>query len=244
MSQKFCLKWNDFTSNVSQTFASSRKDEHLQDVTLVGNDNKTMKAHKLVLSASSNYFNEIFRAITSPNLVLCMEGIGSTEISHILDYIYHGEVALFQEELDRFLLTAKRLKIEGLLEETTFNYETEQKLAKKEEETAFPINQEVTTKFNDMIPEQYDVSNVEEAEEESLVSHNQREIDAKVNELINKLERGKYQCVKCGKITKRREHMVRHVETHIEGLSYSCRLCERVFSSRNSLQTHKYSSHH
>ena len=33
----------------------------------------------------------------------------------ILDYIYHGEVNLFQEQLDSFLESAQKLEVEGLL---------------------------------------------------------------------------------------------------------------------------------
>ena len=123
MAEKFCLKWNDFHSNLSQTFASSRNIEYLQDVTLVGDDNKQMKVHKLVLSASSQYFSEIFRNNATPNLVLCMEGIGSAQLTHILDYIYNGEVSITQEQMKVFIETGKELLVKGLENELTGNDE-------------------------------------------------------------------------------------------------------------------------
>ena len=54
MSEKFSLKWNDFHSNVSKSFEMLRNEEYLQDVTLVSDDDFQVKAHKLVLSASSS----------------------------------------------------------------------------------------------------------------------------------------------------------------------------------------------
>ena len=41
--------------------------------------------------------------------------ISSTELNDILDYVYHGEVNINQEDLDRFLKIADRLKLEGLM---------------------------------------------------------------------------------------------------------------------------------
>ena len=235
MSEKFCLKWNDFQSNVSQTFASSRNEEHLQDVTLVGDDNLQMKAHKLVLSASSHYFREIFRNNPSPNLVLCMEGIDSMELTQILDYIYNGELALFQEDLDKFLTTAKRFKLEGLLEtkDETSSFRDQQQKQEQKEFTTYE-HEETLNDYNE-ISEKFQLSNVEK---ETIFSNDN--IDAKVNELYIQLEKGKYQCLKCGKTAPRRDNMVYHVETHIEGLSYPCQICGKVYRSRHSMLNHKY----
>ena len=59
MSEKFCLKWNDFHSNVSKSFSLYRNEENLHDVTLVTDDHNKVSAHKLVLSACSGYFRDI-----------------------------------------------------------------------------------------------------------------------------------------------------------------------------------------
>ena len=242
MSEKFCLKWNDFLSNLSQTFVSSRNIEYLHDVTLIGNDNKQMKAHKLVLAASSKYFSEIFRNNSSPNLVLCMEGIGSTELTHILDYIYNGKVALLQGDLDKFLITAKRLKLKGLLEmgDERNSCFGDLKPDKENQEEKFTLNdREILVDEFSVVPDKFQVSNVEK---ETFVSNNQDDIDAKVNELFLQVEKGKYQCLKCGKTALRRNHMVYHVETHLEGLSYPCPICGKVFGTRNAVQRHKYTN--
>ena len=55
MPEKFDLKWNDFHSNVSKSFGLFRKEDYLHDVTLVSDDYKQVTAHKLVLSACSEY---------------------------------------------------------------------------------------------------------------------------------------------------------------------------------------------
>ena len=35
--------------------------------------------------------------------------------SWIMDYVYYGEVKIFQDDLDRFLVVAERFKLQGLL---------------------------------------------------------------------------------------------------------------------------------
>ena len=117
MSEKFCLKWNDFHSNVSKSFELFRNEDYLHDVTLVSDDHRQISAHKLVLSACSEYFKDIFKLNNKPNShpLVCLDGIKSDDLKNIMDYIYNGEVQIFQENLDRFLAVAQRLKLEGLM---------------------------------------------------------------------------------------------------------------------------------
>ena len=51
MNKKFCLKWNEFQSNVASAFSLLRNKTTFQDVTLVSDDHKLIQAHKVVLSA-------------------------------------------------------------------------------------------------------------------------------------------------------------------------------------------------
>ena len=114
MSEKFCLKWNDFQSNVSNSFSVLRNEDYLHDVTIVTDDSDQIAAHKLVLSASSEYFKNIFKKNKHPHPLLCLEGVTSTDVRNMMDYIYNGELKIFQKDVDRFLSFAHRLKIEGL----------------------------------------------------------------------------------------------------------------------------------
>ena len=115
MSEKFSLKWNDFQSNVSRTFSQLRSEEEFFDVSLVSDDQKMMSAHKLVLSASSPYFKHILTTNKHSHPLLCLDGVSSAELQCVLDYIYQGEVQIYQEQLDRFLVVAQRLQLEGLI---------------------------------------------------------------------------------------------------------------------------------
>lgn len=114
MSEKFSLKWNDFQSNVTRTFGLLRKEKEFFDVTLVSDDQHQVQAHKLVLSACSPYFKNILTQNQHSHPLLCLDGIQSEELQFVLDYIYQGEVQIFQELLDRFLHIAQKLSLEGL----------------------------------------------------------------------------------------------------------------------------------
>merc|ERR1712243_106746 len=85
MSDKFCLRWNDFHTNVSKTIGNLRYEDDFFDVTLVSDDQKQMFAHKVVLSASSEYFKNILKQNKHSNPILCLEGINSIEMNSILD---------------------------------------------------------------------------------------------------------------------------------------------------------------
>ena len=47
--------------------------------------------------------------------MICLIGITSTDLENVLDYIYHGEVQVFQKDIDNFLNIAQRLKLGALL---------------------------------------------------------------------------------------------------------------------------------
>ena len=115
MSEKFCLKWNDFQTNISNSFANLRSEEDFSDVTLVSDDQRIFKAHKIVLLSCSDYFKNILKTKKHFDPMLCLVGFNSLELSHILDYMYDGEVSIYQEELDMFIDKAQQLQLKGLL---------------------------------------------------------------------------------------------------------------------------------
>ena len=59
-SDQFCLKWNNYQANIVVALGNLKLDEDFVDVTLAC-DGKTIKAHRVVLSACSSYFKHIFK---------------------------------------------------------------------------------------------------------------------------------------------------------------------------------------
>ena len=249
MSEKFCLKWNDFYSNVSKSFSIFRNEEYLHDVTLVSDNHNKVAAHKLVLSACSEYFKDIFKNNQHSHPLLCLDGVSGEDLRNIMDYIYNGEVQIYQNDLDRFLAIAQRLKLQGLIgnsseenEKIEGNYIGE---IKEEEEAvkynSLPEMETTPTEFKRTPKQKLDVP------VKSLVSTDsagdKNEINEKVMQYLESCSDGTYQCSLCRKTCGKRFDMIRHIETHIDGLVYTCPVCEKTFRSRNSLASHKYQIH-
>ena len=244
MSEKFCLKWNDFSSNASKSFGLFRNEEYLHDVTLVSDDQHQVTAHKLVLSASSDYFKNIFKNTKLSNPFICLEGVSSTDLNNVLDYIYNGEIQIYQDHLERFLDIAQRFKIEGLL-----GGEQKQEKVENEINPIFDPTQSKTIKHEKAKQES---SKSFYVEEKSLQLNNQihpinnmdlTELDQKLYENMEKNSDGTYSCKFCGKMIPNRYNMKFHVESHMEGLSYPCHTCGKEFRSRDSLKSHNYRQH-
>jgi len=112
-SEKFCLRWNDFESNISVAFREIREEKDFFDVTLSVGD-RQVQAHKIILSACSPFFRGILRNNPHAHPLLYLKGVAFTDLTAVLNFMYHGEVNVAQEELNSFLAVAEDLKVKGL----------------------------------------------------------------------------------------------------------------------------------
>jgi len=112
--EKFCLKWNDFESNISSAFRDLRKERDFFDVTLACDDNGQIDAHKTILSACSPFFRNVLKRNPHQHPLLYLKGVKHKELQAVLDFMYMGEVNVAQEELNSFLAVAEDLRVKGL----------------------------------------------------------------------------------------------------------------------------------
>ena len=240
--EKFCLNWNDFQSSIASSFKKARNEEDFCDVTLVSDDEVTIKCHKLVLSSSSSFFRQILSNNPHQHPLLYLSGVNSTDLNFILDYIYQGEVKLFQEQIDSFLNSSQMLKIEGLMSGESKNDDK----AFINDHSTFPaetFNVDSTNEAPRKINHKKETVKQENVGAITTFDSNESsEIKTKVREYLEKKD-GKYLCTVCQKNSSDLGNMLRHIETHIEGLSYDCQHCGKNFRSVNSLSCHKYQKH-
>ena len=241
MGEQFCLKWNDFQSTISQSFKELQVEKDFANVTLVSDDEVQLQAHKVVLSASSPFFKNVLKKSPHEHPLIYLYGVSSTSIKFILDYVYQGEVQIYQNQLNLFLDTAEKLKISGLI--TAAHESTELKNEKLENirdhyDSVQETNQVkpiIRTQREDKIfPENSAVSCLDN------VGEGDTDIDQlllKISEMTERVD-GFYKCKVCGKTSRDKTNLGKHIETHIEGLSFSCKMCQKVFGKRESLRRH------
>ena len=119
-SEKFCLRWNDFESNISKAFREIREDKDFFDITLACEDDQ-IPAHKVILSACSPFFRAILKRNKHEHPLLYLKGVKYNDLLSVLNFMYHGEVNVAQEDLNTFLAVAEDLKVKGLTQSDSSN---------------------------------------------------------------------------------------------------------------------------
>ena len=212
-------------------------------MTLVTNDHQLVSAHKLVLSACSEVFSNIFNSNRSSNMMLYLDSVDVKEVNFMLDYIYQGEVNIPQEYLDKFLEIAVKFKLLGIV--TDAKEEEVQETFNDIKENGYIYQDSNSEEYNHISYSEERKKNVKCMKERSLKTINQNfeannaEIDQKFSELIEKVKGEPFRCTVCDKKMKDKRDMKRHLETHLSGLSYECSQCEKSFRSSDSLRQHK-----
>jgi len=137
-SEKFCLRWNDFESNISVAFREIREEKDFFDCTL-SCGSRQIQAHKLILSACSPFFRSILRQNPHQHPLLYLKGVEFTDLQAVLNFMYHGEVNVAQEELNSFLSVAEDLKVKGLTQNNS-EVSTNNEQSKPQKTKAEPIS--------------------------------------------------------------------------------------------------------
>lgn len=117
-SPNFCLKWNLHPTNLIRNLTEMVAAQQIVDVTIAC-DGSSIRAHKIILSACSNYFKELFLANPCKHPIVILKDVRINEMKAIVDFMYRGEVNVAQSQLSSLLKTAEILRVKGLTEVTT-----------------------------------------------------------------------------------------------------------------------------
>ena len=236
-----------------------RQDEDFTDVTLVSEDGEQIDAHKVILGASSPFFQALLKKNKHAHPLIYMRGIKSADLLAIVDFLYYGETNIFQDNLDSFLNIAGELSLRGLDGGTESNdFQPETDTPKQTPQSSTP-KQQSHQKVDDKISKKDDISEIYTQEEvkaeiNTMVVSNisfsgeLHELDEQIKTMMvlgqNRTPDGKTTatvCQFCGKEgykTQIRDHIEAH---HVDGLVVPCNSCGKTYRSRNAMRGHQYS---
>merc|ERR1712150_305780 len=120
--QTYRLRWNTENSsglNLSEEFRDLRESSEYFDVSvscaLSAGGSRSLRAHKIILSAYSSVFRDMFRQNTTQGEpTIFLKGVSPIDLSNLLDFMYNGEVNVSKANLSSFLSVAEELQVKGL----------------------------------------------------------------------------------------------------------------------------------
>ncbi|XP_023313342.1 longitudinals lacking protein, isoforms H/M/V isoform X33 [Trichogramma pretiosum] len=115
---QFCLKWHNHQSTLIRNFDTLLESGTLVDCTLAA-EGRYLKAHKVVLSACSPYFEGLLSEHYDKHPVFILKDVKFVELKAMMDYMYRGEVNISQNQLTALLKAAESLQIKGLSDSKT-----------------------------------------------------------------------------------------------------------------------------
>ena len=227
-------------------------------MTLFCEDGQQVEAHKVVLVASSPFFQNILKRNKHSHPLIYMRGVRPENLMAMVDFFYHGEANVYQKNLDSFLVLAEELQLKGLRGNQTENETEVSSMPTKQN------SQPKSSKFRSA-PEQAPLNNdmglengLEQAASERALAptgeatnntdmerlDQQVKLMMLVSENANPYQRGRARiCKVCGKEGSY-QVIMDHIEAnHIAGISIPCGLCGQYFKTRNGLGTHKLRHH-
>ena len=116
MSTKSSLKFDQFQNVTVQARTKMRNNEFC-DVTLVSADNKKLGAHKVILAASSSFFQNMLQSENHCHPVIFMSGAKHEVLDSMVEFIYTGETKLSNNNIDSFVKLITSIELFGVNEE-------------------------------------------------------------------------------------------------------------------------------
>lgn len=251
--ENFNVSYDEFHENIGGSLLALQKCSSFVDVSLACLDGH-VQAHKVILAASSQFFQTILNEVTSKDLVIYLKGVKVKYLTYLIDFIYNGNVDVPPCDLQKFLDLGQELKVKGLVEKNkksglnTVKSETQKSVefspVVKEIESKSPIAQEPFDPLQDdaIYYEDYSIgfdSYLEPGNElGDTAAVREKLLDPSSNLTFSqeKLDQNRF-------LTHLLSIMQKTSLKGPKGFQWSCLVCGKVYPQRNHLQEHVESKH-
>ncbi|XP_062133185.1 protein jim lovell [Drosophila sulfurigaster albostrigata] len=111
----YSLRWNNHQNHILRAFDALLQTKTLVDVTLVCAET-SIRAHKMVLSACSPFFQRVFAETPCKHPVIVLKDFRGWVVQAIVDFMYRGEISVPQQRLQTLIQAGESLQVRGLVE--------------------------------------------------------------------------------------------------------------------------------
>jgi len=244
------LQWNSYSQITKNSFAKLYDDNLFTDVTLVCEDNMQVTAHKVVLSACSDFFRNILKENSQPSLVIYLHDTKGEDLLVLKGFMYLGFAEVkysrsksFRELANRFLNKSK----EKLKQDTVNRKESKVRAVEsnvQEKHPATEVSSEDKTKMitntNDKIEDTPLVPSLLACSKCNL------EFDCMTKLKLHKKKEHELQNIPCSmpscdRVLRNMVSYKTHIKTvhEADSTQYTCDECSYSCKYRSSLNNHK-----
>ena len=270
-SDKFSLSWSEFEKGASNAFRELLDEIEFVDVTLVSDDLKQIKAHKVILSACSSIFKKMLQQNPQQQPIIYLTGVAFKEMQSMVNFMYLGQTEVEQDDLNHFMEVAAKFDVKGLSQdkpsdEATFEHNFKEELPVVEEERKeadslfnedFEMDQDDINHFMEISakidmkgisPEKHAATILAGDLEEKCSTDNEWKPDAHSLESSVKASPVQssdnlYSCEQCDYKSDRPYSIKIHKKARHDGIKFPCDQCEYKSTFANALSRHKKNQH-
>lgn len=160
MDREVCVTWNEYQKKRKSISSHLLESSEFADITLVSEDGQQFKGHKAIMGSSCPFFEDLLRRNDHSHPLVHMFGVNSKELSALLNFLYKGEASMLQEDLQGFIVLARKLNLTGLTKTQDLSEDVFSDASKTKEEgvktctspgTALP-NSKTEKQINGVLP--------------------------------------------------------------------------------------------
>lgn len=235
--EKYSLFWKSYSDHLSNMLHEMFISEDQTDVTLVCDDKRQLKAHRVVLSACSSVFKSILSELAQSCSVIYLRGVQYQDLESILEFMYLGVATVNQGGIDEFISIGKNLEIKEISNNADFKNSYTKIDSKMYTDNNMCNNQ---TKPNE--------KSLKATQEDKKYDCDQCDfqtlIKSSLRMHIEAIHRGvRYKCDQCDFQAAQKGRLKQHRQSKHEGVQYSCDECNYKASRKDILKAHIESVH-